>query len=246
MSDDYTAQPLARPGWSGERQRDLAHRGYASERPRTRRTVRDAASVLGLPVAALSEPVQQALLGLMEDMDALRWDLDQARHRMEWLEEQADRDPLLPLLNRRALLRELAQILDRGVLAETPGVLVLLHLRTLEAIRREFGLEAADQALRLAADEIIGALRQTDLAAHLDGGGFLLYLSLATHEGADQKARALIRRLEALRFSWDGHPRSLTVGLGLAEARDGDTPDALLLRADRALRLALSDNRSGP
>ena len=67
------------------------------------------ASVLGIPEAEFTPRVRDAIMTLMGEVDSLRRELDKTRTRLDEVEEAADRDQLLPLLNRRAFVRELTR-----------------------------------------------------------------------------------------------------------------------------------------
>src|SRR5580692_7115403 len=67
------------------------------------------ASVLGIPDAEFTPKVRDAIMGLMGEVDSLRRELNQTRARLDEVEKTADQDHLLPLLNRRAFVRELTR-----------------------------------------------------------------------------------------------------------------------------------------
>src|SRR4051812_39620846 len=71
--------------------------------------VRPAANVLGIPEAEFTPKVRDAIMGLMGEVDSLRRELAQTRARLDEAEKNADQDHMLPLLNRRAFVRELTR-----------------------------------------------------------------------------------------------------------------------------------------
>src|SRR4051812_24677795 len=68
-----------------------------------------AASVLGIPEAEFTPKGRAAVKGLMAEVDALRTDLPGAKPRLDELKKAPDQEGMLPLLNRRAFVRELTR-----------------------------------------------------------------------------------------------------------------------------------------
>src|SRR5262245_8336740 len=67
------------------------------------------ASVLGIPEAEVTPRVRDAIMTLMHEVDRLRREVEQMRERVEDLAKAADQDVLLPILNRRAFVREVSR-----------------------------------------------------------------------------------------------------------------------------------------
>src|SRR5271157_3789593 len=62
-----------------------------------------------LPDAETPSLAGATMVSLMREVEILRRDLQTARDRLEEVERVADQDQLLPVLNRRAFLRELTR-----------------------------------------------------------------------------------------------------------------------------------------
>ena len=157
------------------------------------------------------------------------------RARMiERLRRMAERDGLTGLANRRhfdeAYPRTLAAGLERGEAL----ALVLFDVDHLKPVNDRHGHLAGDDALRGVAETVRGRLRACDLAARYGGDEFALVLPRASGAAAAELAEALRRAVEARGFgpAADLH---VTLSLGVAEARPGDSPEGLLARADGAL-----------
>ena len=78
------------------------------------RPINDSVSIMGIPEAELTPKVRDALMSLMAEVEAMRRDLREARDRLENLERLADRDPLIPVANRRAFVRELTRTMSHS------------------------------------------------------------------------------------------------------------------------------------
>lgn len=210
-----------------------------------------AEDVLGASGGQFPQSAEQSIAALVAEVERLRHDVDLARHYEAFLGEEADRHPILPVLNRRALLRALGQLLVASEQAEITGSLLYLHIGGIERLRVLHGLAASDAALLHAVRVMRGELRQTDLIGYLDGGDFAIALALADPAAAEDKARALIAHLVAEPVEWEGGRFLFTVTVGLAHfhaersaeetlhladltRRGGARPDGTLIAAEGA------------
>ncbi|MFM8819963.1 MAG: GGDEF domain-containing protein, partial [Phenylobacterium sp.] len=70
----------------------------------------DEIAFLGLTEADLTPAVQGAIRTLLTEIDDLRQEVSRLKSQLSRMEILADQDPLTPVLNRRALLREMERI----------------------------------------------------------------------------------------------------------------------------------------
>lgn len=182
------------------------------------------------------QSAEQSIAALVDEVERLRHEVDLARHYEIFLGEEADRHPVLPVLNRRALLRALGPMLVATEQAEISGSLLYIHVGGIEKLRDRHGLAASDAALLQVAQVMRGELRQTDLLAYLDGGDFAVALALAAPQAAADKARALADLLAALPVQWEGEPFSFPVAFGLAHFHSERSAEETLNLADAVRR----------
>ncbi|HVI52664.1 MAG TPA: diguanylate cyclase [Candidatus Sulfotelmatobacter sp.] len=221
----------------GEQRPEVFRWRHYGARPAPMTTPQDVASLLGMPLGAIPKPLQDKIAELVDEVEHLRGELNQAHHHIHWLEERSDQDAQLSVLHRRAFLRELGRVLEQCERAGgLPGTVALLHVGGIELLRHVHGMEAADAALLHVAGVLRRRLRQTDLLGYLDNGDFAVALTLAGDEGADGKARELADSLTAEPFLWKDQPFLFTVLAGQAHFRDGGTAQTLLAAADAARR----------
>src|SRR5580693_507047 len=105
------------------------------------------AKLFGIPEDEFTARVRSALLNLTVEADALKRELAEMRAKLEETERAADLDHLLPTLNRRAFVRELARHI--GVVARygTPACLVYFDLDGFKRVNDSFGHAAGDAVL---------------------------------------------------------------------------------------------------
>ncbi|MCC5995467.1 MAG: GGDEF domain-containing protein [Oceanicaulis sp.] len=190
---------------------------------------------MGVPEAELTPNVQRALLTLMGEVDQLRRETEALRTKVRELETLADRDVFLPVLNRRAFLREVSRALALAERHDAPSSLIFLDLNGFKAINDAHGHAAGDAALRAVADLIAAHVRETDAVGRLGGDEFGIVLTLTPASVAERKAEELVRTLAATPIVHEG--RSLHVGAawGVRALEAGVGVDEAMAEADAAM-----------
>ncbi len=159
------------------------------------------------------------------------------------LAEEAVRDPLTGLHNRRHLDRVLAAVLAGRPRAGQLSLLVV-DVDHFMSVNDRFGHAAGDTVLTSVATTLSAALRAGDTAARLGGEEFVLVLPGAGREVAIERAERVRREVAAARHLLDGDDVGVTVSIGVAVCpADGSDPAALLEAADQALYTAKATGR---
>ncbi|MBB5752384.1 GGDEF domain-containing protein [Prosthecomicrobium pneumaticum] len=183
-------------------------------------------------------PEQRALVTrLTEEVAALRAALDAKARQLAALEIEATTDPLTGLLNRRGLDRAIDRALALHARYGMAGMLAFIEIEGLEAIRRSGGRVAEAAALGAAAAEIRAAIRASDHAARLEGGGFAVLLGNCDPAGAARRLQGLAAALSPLTIDLpDGTRAVLSARAGHAAIAPGDDAAAPIDRAEAAAR----------
>jgi diguanylate cyclase (GGDEF)-like protein len=193
------------------------------------------ASVLGIPEAEFTPKVRDAVMGLMNEVDSLRRELAGTKSRLDEMEKAADQDGMLPLLNRRAFVRELTRYISLTGRYKTPASLIYFDLNHLKQTNDTYGHAAGDAVLNHFAQVLTGHVRDSDCVGRLGGDEFGVLLSHADQEKALKKADALAGALEASPTSWNGHVIPVSFAYGAFELKSGDSADSAMARADQAM-----------
>jgi diguanylate cyclase (GGDEF)-like protein len=162
------------------------------------------------------------------------------------LREQALRDPLTGLHNRRYLFESGPGLLELARRNDRPLVVALLDLDHFKLLNDTFGHAAGDSVLRRFAQLLQDVLRKSDVIVRHGGEEFVALMPEITAEGA---AAVLSRLQEACRERppvQGSRPLptcSFSAGIAVFP-RQGHTLDQLLMRADRALYSAKHHGRS--
>ena len=192
-------------------------------------------SVLGIPEAEFTPRVRDAIMGLMGEVDTLRRELTATRARLDEVEKEASQDGMLPLLNRRAFVRELTRYIAFTGRYNTPASLIYFDLNHLKKTNDSLGHAAGDAVLSHFADVLLAQVRDSDSVGRLGGDEFGVLLSHATQDQAQKKADALAEALQASPTLWNGHSIPITFAYGAFELKSGDSPDLAMARADQAM-----------
>ncbi len=154
--------------------------------------------------------------------------------RVESLHAKATRDPLTQLANRAEFDRALAQFVTHHLEKQTPCSLIICDLDYFKKINDTYGHQAGDEALVGFAALLRRFHRGGDLVARYGGEEFVMLCADCDNATATDRAEEIRRELEQTSQSMLGG-RNITASFGVTEVQDGDTPETMLRRADRAL-----------
>ena len=198
-------------------------------------SVSDTASIMGVPQNELTPNVQRALLSLMGEVDQLRKETDALRSKVRELETLADRDVFLPVLNRRAFLREVSRALALAERHDAPSALVYMDLNGFKQINDTHGHAAGDAALRAVADLLVANVRETDAVGRLGGDEFGLVLTLSSPGQAEHKAGELAETIANTPVLYEGRELRVGAAWGVHPIERGVSVETAMNQADAAM-----------
>jgi len=175
------------------------------------------------------------LARLRRALDETKRQLDGTRTRLRELERLVDEDPLMPVANRRAFLRELTRMMAFAQRYGGTGSLVYFDLNNLKQINDSHGHAAGDAALLQIARLLVDGVRASDVIGRLGGDEFGLLLVQADAEAAERKAAELAQLIEASPLEWQRVRVPLAVAYGVRAFTGGENAERVLAAADRAM-----------
>lgn len=195
----------------------------------------EAADLLGIPQEEFTPRVRTAIMTLLQEVEQLREDVSNATRRLEELEKVADLDPLTPIANRRAFIRDLSRTISYAQRYNISASLIYFDVNDLKRINDEFGHASGDAVLVHIADILTGNVRESDVVARLGGDEFAVLLVQANEQQALDKGAELARQISQTPIEIDGAQIHTHVAFGAYTFKPGENPDDVLDQADKRM-----------
>jgi diguanylate cyclase (GGDEF)-like protein/PAS domain S-box-containing protein len=162
------------------------------------------------------------------------------------LREQAVRDPLTGLHNRRYLEQTMKRDISRARRSGETLVVAAIDVDSFKSVNDVHGHAVGDRVLLQLADVLLSQVRSSDLVCRVGGEEFVVVMPRAEIPGALKRAEEW-REAFAVRTvdGREGAPVRTTISIGLARFRDpSESFAACLKRADEALYAAKNAGRN--
>jgi diguanylate cyclase len=160
------------------------------------------------------------------------------------IEELAELDELTGSFNRRCIMRLLDDEIVGAQRDQSACSVALIDLDWFKRINDAYGHPTGDEVLRTFAITMFANIRAIDKFGRYGGEEFLLVLPGIPHAAAVQIVDRLRAILAGLDWSAFSDALAVTISAGVATLTTGETPDALLARADGALYAAKAQGRN--
>ncbi len=212
------------------------------DRDRTVGGLLDALTVLASETSRASERnriLEQQLAASLARIGKLRTELVDAR-------QDATTDGLTGLRNRRALEAAMRRAMRTARGEATPMSLLLLDIDHFKQFNDNYGHRTGDLVLRLVAGIIADNVKGRDTAARYGGEEFAVVLTSADLQAGLTVAGQIRALLDGKNLVARGkqQPAMVTLSVGVAQFRPGDSVGSLIERADAALYQAKRQGRN--
>ncbi len=185
------------------------------------------------------EDLEAACAGALAGLGASRGAGGELSGLLERYDEKANRDALTGIGNRgwsEAALREALKRRGPGA----PLGLALFDIDHFKGINDEWGHPAGDEVIRMVAKAAAGAIRERDWVGRWGGEEFVAFLPGAGEQASEEAGERIRQAVEERVRS----PRPVTVSVGVAVAREGESFESWWRRADEALYEAKRGGRN--
>lgn len=187
---------------------------------------------------------QRNMDAMTERLQAMEQETQSLREQVNLEREQAMTDTLTGIPNRLAYDQRLKQEVARWKRFGTPLVLLVWDVDLFKSVNDNYGHKAGDRVLVKLANTLHAGIRETDFAARYGGEEFVMLMTGSPLDACKEVAEKLRSSLEQIGFHFRGKSVVVTASCGLSEYREGDTPEQLFERADKALYQAKEQGRN--
>jgi len=182
---------------------------------------------------------------LRHAMDRLQTQLIEIGLLQSQLREQAIRDSLTNIFNRRYMEETLERELARAEREGYPLCIVMMDIDHFKDVNDTYGHEAGDTVLKKLADLITRQSRQGDFVCRYGGEEFVLVMPNIGIDVAKERANSLLWKIASMFVSFGRFNLNITVSMGLSWfPAHGRTKEDLLRSADKALYAAKHAGRN--
>jgi diguanylate cyclase (GGDEF)-like protein/PAS domain S-box-containing protein len=190
-----------------------------------------------VPVLVRTSPIRdenQNIVGAVE-VFSNNQSLFAIKRKVGELEKQAFHDPLTDIGNRALLELKLNSAFVEFHQSQIPFGLLFFDIDHFKSINDTCGHAAGDRVLKNLTRTLSHQLRETDTISRWGGEEFLVILSNVDLPRLQQVAEKLRALIERSLVNLDDRQIQVTVSVGAALIRIGDTPHGLIERADKLM-----------
>ncbi len=172
-------------------------------------------------------------------------DITSRKNREALLKNQATRDPLTSLYNRRYFEDEVSRLILKAKGDNVPYSVLMLDADLFKKVNDTYGHKVGDKVLIELGNTAERALRDKDIVARYGGEEFVIFLPAIAAEQAERVADRLRESIsQAVVYSDEGQPVKFTVSVGVSSSDISDNIDTLIKTADEALYRAKQNGRN--
>ena len=172
-------------------------------------------------------------------------DITGRKNREMLLKNQAIRDPLTSLYNRRYFEEE---VFNRILIAKTAKEdysILMIDADHFKRVNDTYGHKTGDKVLIELASTAEKALRDNDIVARYGGEEFVIFLDKANAKHAEVVAERLRNSMSSIVvYSDEGEEVRFTVSIGVSSSEVSDNVETLIKTADEALYRAKQTGRN--
>ena len=194
-----------------------------------------------------TERMRKAQLALDEELLDAQTELIGLRASIAQSREVQLRDPLTGVANRSGVDFALAQLIEARAGALGQLSIAVLDIDHFKALNDGYGHQVGDDVLRIVTGTLRAASRGSDIVGRHGGDEFVVVMpgtGLAGATDVAENLRKAVAEADIAAAVGPGVLGGVTISIGVAEFRHGDTRQSFVERADRCLYRAKGAGRN--
>lgn len=161
------------------------------------------------------------------------------------LEQMAMTDKLTGAAN-----RHMFQVIFNNMTATArrrrePVALMCIDIDSFKEVNDSHGHHAGDKVLQQFSDIVRRNIREADIFCRWGGDEFLVLMANCTRDCATETAGRIRAEIKSRIFQFSGNEHRISISIGIAQYRDGESMESLVQRADDALYESKRQRRNG-
>lgn len=194
-----------------------------------------------------AKEMEQSNQALEARLSASKQEINQLQENLEVVRTESLTDPLTTLANRKYFDQALDKAIADAATKREPLSLMMTDIDHFKNFNDSFGHLTGDQVLRLVALSVKNNVKGQDIAARYGGEEFAIVLPNTVLRSATTVAdhiRRAVMTKQLMKRSTHEQLGRITVSIGVATLRNGDTAQSLIGRADACLYAAKRNGRN--
>ncbi len=179
--------------------------------------------------------------------EAAKQEMESMRETLSSLQDEVRRDELTGIPNRKAFDEMLEKQISLGKRQQRPFTLLVIDIDHFKKVNDTYGHLIGDEVLRFMARRVESRLRTEDMAARFGGEEFTAILPETVAEDAIVLANELREYFAKTKLNRATEPKTIgkvTISVGVAQYKNGESAEEIISRADQALYKAKEGGRN--
>jgi len=194
--------------------------------------------VAPMQIDDIKDTILQFSTGLMEKVRRLEDTVRSLEVELDRAYKELLIDPLTKAYNRKALEKDLNEILKNGKEKDLDLVIAVVDLDNFKEVNDRYGHLVGDFVLVKIVEMIKKSIRHENKIYRYGGDEFVIVFNRMNLETAKNIIERLIKKIDKTLLKYKENIIKITVSIGLTSHHKGDDFETIIKRADEALYLA--------
>ncbi len=181
---------------------------------------------------------------LLEELRRSDEEIRRLEIELEQALSESKMDPLTKLLNKRAFISDMEQMISAAGGRKLDMTILLIDVDDFTQINEEFGHLAGDKVLIFLANTFKNSIREGDKIYRYGEEEFVMVLNRLVPEKSLEIANRIRSKVEISKLIYSEQILKVTVSMGVAHHRDDDDMSTMLARAVEGLKLAKQSGKN--